>query len=65
MVINCEGTLRKIGVEKNKTFLKHFDSIYDRYKIKALEMSYTDDLILIKERGKVLIYICLKNNFGD
>jgi hypothetical protein len=64
MNITCDGILRKIGVEKNKTFLKKFDLIYDKYKVKALEMGYIDDLILIREKGKVLIYICLKNNFG-
>lgn len=61
MSINCGGNIKKIGVEKNKTFLKNFDSVYDRYKKKAIEMGYHKDLIIIREHGKVLLYICLDN----
>jgi hypothetical protein len=62
MSLTCKGSIKKIGVEKNKTFLKNFDSIYDMYKKKAVEMGYDKDLIIIREHGKVLIYICLDNS---
>ena len=50
--------VRKIGWEKASLFNKNFDKIYDFWKKKAQEeWNYYDDLRLIKEHNKVLIYI--------
>ena len=52
--------VRKIGAEKASLFNKNFDKIYDYWKDKAVyELGYTGDLRLIKEHGKVFIYIIL------
>jgi len=51
-----EIRLRKIGIEKIKSFDKDFDGLYDFYKRKAEEMGYWGELKFIKERGKILIY---------
>lgn len=52
--------LRKIGWEKASLFNKNFDKIYDYWKDKARwELGYVGELKLIKEHGKVLIYIYL------
>ena len=52
--------VRKIGWEKASLFNKKFDKIYDYWKDKAFyELGYTGDLRLIKEHGKVLIYIII------
>jgi predicted enzyme related to lactoylglutathione lyase len=50
--------VKKIGWEKASLFNKNFDKIYDFWKKKAEEeYNYYDDLKLIKEHNKVLIYI--------
>ena len=52
--------VRKIGWEKASLFNKNFDKIYDYWKKKAEEeWNYYDDLRLIKEHNKVLIYIII------
>ena len=52
--------VRKIGWEKASLFNKKFDKIYDYWKDKArYELGYTGDLKLVKEHGKVIIYIIL------
>jgi hypothetical protein len=51
-----EIRLRKIGIEKIKSFDKDFDGLCDFYKRKAEEMGYWGELKFIKERGKILIY---------
>lgn len=55
-----EIRLRKIGTEKIKYFEKNFDSIYDYYRDVANNMGYSGELKLIKERGKILVYIILE-----
>jgi hypothetical protein len=52
--------VRKIGWEKASLFNKNFDKIYDYWKKKAEEeWNYYDDLRLIKEHNKVIIYIII------
>jgi hypothetical protein len=52
--------VRKIGWEKAALFNKNFDKIYDYWKKKAEEEhNYYDDLRLIKEHNKVIIYIII------
>ena len=54
--------IRKIGWEKASLFNKHFDKIYDHWKKKAQEEhNYYDDLRLIKEHNKVIIYIIIED----
>lgn len=54
--------VRKIGWEKASLFNKNFDKIYDYWKKKAQdEWNYYDDLRLIKEHNKVLIYIIIED----
>ena len=60
--------VRKIGWEKASLFNKNFDKIYDYWKNKArYELGYTGDLKLVKEHGKVIIYIIIPeiNQFTD
>ena len=60
--------VRKIGWEKAALFNKNFDKIYDYWKKKAQEeYNYYDDLRLIKEHNKVLIYIVIEdiNQYTD
>lgn len=60
--------VRKIGWEKASLFNKNFDKIYDYWKKKAQdEWNYYDDLRLIKEHNKVLIYIVIDdiNQYTD
>jgi hypothetical protein len=60
--------VRKIGWEKASLFNKNFDKIYDYWKKKAQdEWNYYDDLRLIKEHNKVLIYIIIDdiNQYTD
>ena len=60
--------VRKIGWEKASLFNKNFDKIYDYWKDKArYELGYTGDLKLVKEHGKVIIYIIIPeiNQFTD
>ena len=51
-----EIRLRKIGIEKSKSFDKDFDGLYDFYKNKAEDMGYFGNLKFIKEKGRVFIY---------
>jgi hypothetical protein len=52
--------IRKIGWEKASLFNKNFDKVYDYWKNKAQEEhNYYNDLKLIKEHNKVLIYIVI------
>ncbi len=54
--------LKKIGWEKASLFNKNFDKIYDYWKKKAQEeYNYYDDLRLIKEHNKVLIYMVIED----
>jgi hypothetical protein len=55
-----EIRLRKIGIEKSKSFDMDFDGLYDFYKNKAEDMGYFGDLKFIKERGKVIIYTIIE-----
>jgi len=49
---------RRIGIEKEKVFYRNFDSAYDWWKEKALkDWGFSGSLFLVKERGKVIIYI--------
>lgn len=49
--------LRKIGIEKAKTFNKNFDTLYEKYKEKAINMGLLGELKFITEHNKVLIYV--------
>ncbi len=54
--------IKKIGWEKASLFNKNFDKIYDYWKKKAQEeYNYYDDLRLIKEHNKVLIYMVIED----
>jgi hypothetical protein len=55
--------LKKLGVEKEKVFIKDFDYFYDMYKQKALNYGKKGELKFIKERGKVIIYVVM-DDFG-
>ena len=55
-----EIRLKKIGIEKSKSFDKDFDGLYDFYKNKAEDMGYFGDLKFIKEKGKVFIYTIIE-----
>lgn len=58
--------LRKIGIEKASVFSKNFNKVYDFWKDKAIEQHhYHGDLKLIKESGKVIIYIQLPELEND
>ena len=47
----------KLGTEKSKNMKINFDKIYDRYKNIAIDMGYDGEIIFLKEKSNVLIYI--------
>ena len=47
---------KKLGTEKPKDLNENFDTLYEKYKTKALEQGLTSELKFVKEHGKVLIY---------
>ena len=51
--------LKKLGIEKEKVFIKDFDYFYDLYKQKALDYGRKGELRFIKERGKVIVYVVM------
>jgi hypothetical protein len=56
--------LKKLGIEKEKVFVKNFDYFYDLYKQKALDYGKKGELRFIKEHGKVIIYVVM-NEVGS
>jgi hypothetical protein len=58
------GLLKRLGVEKEKVFVKDFDYFYDLYKQKALDQGRKGELRFIKERGKVIVYVEIDADFG-
>jgi hypothetical protein len=56
--------LKRLGVEKEKAFSKDFDSMYDLYKQKALDLGRKGDLRFIKEHGKIIVYVVIDDEFG-
>ena len=47
------------STEKQKDFDLNFDTLYEKYKKKALEAGYKGELKFIKEKGRVIIYIVI------
>ena len=65
LYIRCMSELlKRLGVEKEKTFSKDFDRMYDLYKQKALDQGRKGDLRFIKEHGKVIVYVVMDEEFG-
>lgn len=56
-----DNRYRKLGTENLKALSLYFDSIYDKYKEKALLSGLSGKLKFIKEKGKVIIYALIKN----
>jgi hypothetical protein len=48
---------KHLGSEKQKDVNTDFDTIHEKYKLKALEQGYTGELRLVKERGRVIFYV--------
>lgn len=51
-------------MEKEKVFVKDFDYFYDLYKQKALDLGRKGELRFIKERGKIIVYVEIGEEFG-
>lgn len=51
--------LKKLGIEKVKIFDNNFDEIYGRYEKKAKELGFYGELKIIKEHGKIIIYVVI------
>ena len=56
--------LKRLGVEKEKAFSKDFDYFCDLYRQKALDQGRKGELRFIKERGKVIVYVVMEEEFG-
>ena len=54
-----EERLRKLGIEKLKVLNEDFDTLYDKYKKKALEAGCEGELRFKKQHGRVFVYVVL------
>jgi hypothetical protein len=54
-----EERLKKLGTEKTKVLNADFDTLYEKYKNKALEAGCKGEIKFIREHGRVLIYVVL------
>lgn len=54
-----EERLRKLGIEKLKVLNDDFDTLYDKYKKKALEAGFEGELRFKKQHGRVFVYVVL------
>jgi hypothetical protein len=49
----------KLGIEKVKTLNEDFDTLYEKYKKKAIDGGYNGELRFIKEHSKVIVYVVI------
>ena len=54
-----EELVRPIGKVKEKKFKENFDSIFDEYKQKAINMGYSGQLKFKKEHGYIIIFVII------
>jgi hypothetical protein len=59
MEYNDNKIYRKIGVTTSKKIESNFDSEYDKFKSKALDMNYDGELKFVKEKKRVTVYMIL------
>jgi hypothetical protein len=55
-----EKLVRKLGSEKLKDFIGHFDLIVDKYRQIANASGYQGKLKFNKEKGKVVVFVELE-----
>lgn len=52
--------LIRLGSVKKKKLDDDFDSVYSKYKNKAINLGHDGEIKFIKEHGKIIIYVkCL------
>ena len=51
--------LKKLGIEKAKVLSADFDTMYEKYKKKAVDAGFEGELKFINEHGRVSIYVVL------
>ena len=51
--------MQKLGTEKVKVLDKNFDTLYEKYSVKAKAQGYLGELKFIKEHGMVFIYVII------
>jgi hypothetical protein len=51
--------VRPLGRVKKKKFKENFDTIFDKYKQKAIDMGYSGELRFKKEHGAILIFVVI------
>jgi len=54
-----EELVRTLGIVKADKFNKNFDTIVDKFKLKAKQMGYNGDLRFKKEKGNVVIMVTI------
>jgi hypothetical protein len=52
-----EERYKKLGSEKQKDVNTNFDSIYEKYRLKALKEGFSGEIKFVKERGRVIIFV--------
>jgi len=52
-----EERYKRLGSVKEKEFIADFDSIYEKFRQKALKSGYTGEIKFLKERGRVIIFV--------
>ena len=57
-----EERVRRIGIEKIKLLNEDFDNLYEKYKLKAIEMGYEGDLKFVKSHGKIEIFVVINKD---
>ena len=55
-----EKLVRKLGSEKSKHFIEHFDFIVEKYRVIANATGYEGKLRFKTEKGKVVVFVELE-----
>lgn len=54
-----DDRFKRLGSVKQKELNADFDSIYEKYRKKALDEGYTGELRLVKEKGRVIFFVVI------
>jgi hypothetical protein len=52
-----EERYKRLGSEKQKDVNISFDTIHEKYRLKALVEGYSGELKFVKEKGRVIIFV--------
>lgn len=54
-----EERFKRLGSVKQKELDADFDSIYEKYRKKALDEGYTGEIRIVKEKGRVIFFVVI------